>query len=126
MKEYIPVIKTRESIRVRVEEVLYVEQYLRKTKILTETGSHEVYCKISDYLDYMGDNFLKCHRSLYVNMDNVISMKDQTVYFKNGESILLSRDKYTAAKQRFSRYITCEKKLIFYLFFSCNINHFVV
>jgi len=126
MKAYIPVIKTRESIRVSVEDILYVEQYLRKTKILTESESYEVYAKIDDYLAYMGDNFLKCHRSLYVNMDNVISMKEQTVHFRNGQSISLSRDKYTAAKQHFSRYITCEKKFMFYLFISCNINHFVV
>lgn len=110
MKEYIPIISTKETIRASVEEILYVEQYLRKTKIVMESGCHENYGKINEYVVYMGNNFLKCHRSLYVNMDNVVSMKDQTVHFKTGDSVILSRDKYTAARQRFSAYITCEKK----------------
>ena len=126
MSEFIPVIKTRTSLKVNVEEVLYIEQYLRKTKISTAQETFEIYSKIEDYLAYMGNNFLKCHRSLYVNMDNVTSMKEQKIVFKNGESIYLSRDKYTAARQHFSRYITSTKKILILVFFSCNMSQFVV
>lgn len=126
MSEFIPVIKARTSHKVKVADIFYIEQYLRKTKILTEEETHEVYSKIDRYLEYMGDNFLRCHRSLYVNMDNVISMKEQKIIFKNGVCVYLSRDKYTAARQHFSRYITSNKNLIFYAVLSCNITHCVV
>ncbi|HZK61076.1 MAG TPA: LytTR family DNA-binding domain-containing protein, partial [Anaerovoracaceae bacterium] len=105
MNKFIPVIKPRSSVKVDVDEVIYIEQYLRKTKIITENETHEIYSKIDDYLGYLGSNFLKCHRSLYVNMDKIISMREQSIVFKNGESLYLSRDKFTAARQYFSRYI---------------------
>jgi len=120
MDKFIPVIKPRLSVKVDVDEVLYIEQYLRKTKIVTEKETHEIYSKIDDYLGYLGSDFLKCHRSLYVNMDKIISMREQSIVFKNGERLYLSRDKFTAARQHFSRYITCNKKLLLYIFFSCN------
>lgn len=120
MDRFIPVIKPRLSLKVNVDEILYIEQYLRKTKIITETETHEMYSKIDDYLVYLGSNFLKCHRSLYVNMDKIISMKEQSIVFFNGNSLYLSRDKFTAARQYFSRYITCNKNLLVCIFFSCN------
>ena len=120
MDKFIPVIKPRSSVKVDVDEVIYIEQYLRKTKIITENETHEIYSKIDDYLGYLGSNFLKCHRSLYVNMDKIISMREQSIVFKNGESLYLSRDKFTAARQYFSRYIMCNKKLLLYILFSCN------
>jgi len=120
MDRFIPVIKPRSSIKVDVNEVFYIEQYLRKTKILTERETHEIYSKIDDYLGYLGSNFLKCHRSLYVNMDKIISMTEQSIVFENGESLYLSRDKFTAARQHFSRYIMCNKKLLLFIFISCN------
>ncbi|MBK5261301.1 MAG: LytTR family transcriptional regulator DNA-binding domain-containing protein [Peptostreptococcaceae bacterium] len=107
MDRFIPVIKPKSSMKVDVDDVLYIEQNLRKTKIITEKETHEIYSKIDDYLGYLGSNFLKCHRSLYVNMDKIILMKEQSIVFKNGESLYLSRDKFTAARQHFSRYIMC-------------------
>jgi DNA-binding LytR/AlgR family response regulator len=126
MNGYIPVIKARSSLKIDINEILYLEQYLRKTKILTENDAHETYSKIDDYVIYLGSNFLKCHRSLYVNMDKIISMKDQCIVFKNGENIYLSRDKFTAARQHFSRYILSNKTLLIYIFFSCNLYEFIV
>jgi len=126
MNGYIPLIKAKSSLKVDIDDVLYLEQYLRKTKILTENETHEIYSKIDDYLIYLGNNFLKCHRSLYVNMDKVISMKDQSIIFENGKNIYLSRDKFTAARQHFSRYILCNKNLLLYVCFSCNLYEFIV
>ena len=120
MDRFIPVIKPGASIKVDVDEVLYIEQYLRKTKILTERETFEMYAKIDNYLIYLGNNFLKCHRSLYVNMDKIVSMKELRIVFVDGHSLYLSRDKFTAARQHFSRYITCNKNLLVYIFFSCN------
>lgn len=120
MDRFIPVIKPRSSMKVDVGEVLYLEQYLRKTKIVTESETHEVYSKIEDYLGYLGANFLKCHRSLYVNMDKIICMREQSIIFTTGEILYLSRDKSTAARQHFSRYIMCNKNLLTYIFLSCN------
>ena len=120
MDRFIPVIKPRSSMKVDVDEILYLEQYLRKTKIITERETHEMYSKIEDYQVYLGRNFLKCHRSLYVNMDKIVSMREQSIIFSSGEILYLSRDKSTAARQHFSRYIMCNKNLLTYIFFSCN------
>lgn len=124
--DYIPVVKTKESIKINVAEILYIEQNLRKTKIITLSDTHEKYSKITDYVEYMGKSFLKCHRSMYVNMDNIKAMKDEKIYFNNGTVICLSRDKFIAAKQRFSRYIITGGNFGYYLFFSCNMVGFVV
>jgi DNA-binding LytR/AlgR family response regulator len=124
--EFIPIIKSREIHRILTKELLYIEQYQRKIRLVTREVTLETYGRIQDYLPYLGDNFMKCHQSLYVNMDQVRSMKDQTVQFFGGMEVILSRDKFTAAKQRFSRYLLAGKKLSIGIFFSCNLLGFIV
>ena len=108
MIEYIPVIMRRETIKLATKDVLYIEQNLRKTIFFTNKKSYETYSKISDYTTYLGKNFIKCHRSLYINLDNVVYMGNQRVVFADLSEVSLGRDSFTAARQHFSRYIISE------------------
>lgn len=124
--KFIPIIKTREIYKVLTEELLYVEQYQRKIRLITREVTFETYGKIQECLPHLGENFMKCHQSLYVNMDQIRAMRDHSIYFFGGMEIPLSRDKYTAAKQRFSRYLISGKKLAIGIFLSCNFSGFIV
>lgn len=124
--EFIPVIKSKEIHRVLTKELLYVEQYQRKIRLITREVTLETYGRIQEFIPYLGDNFMKCHQSLYVNMDQIRSMKDQSIQLFGGMEVPLSRDKFTSAKQRSSRYLTEGKKLAIGLIFSCNFTGFVV
>ena len=124
--EFIPVIKSKEIHRILTKELLYVEQYQRKIRLVTREVTLETYGRIQEFIPYLGDNFMKCHQSLYVNMDQIRSMKDQSIRFFGGMEVPLSRDKFPSAKQRFSRYLTEGKKLAIGLIFSCNFTGFIV
>jgi DNA-binding LytR/AlgR family response regulator len=124
--EFIPVIKSKEIHRILTKELLYVEQYQRKIRLVTREITLETYGRIQEFVPYLGDNFMQCHQSLYVNMDQIRAMKDQSIQFFGGMEVPLSRDKFTSAKQRFSRYLTEGKKFAIGLIFSCNFTGFIV
>ena len=79
--EFIPVIKSKEIHRILTKELLYVEQYQRKIRLVTREVTLETYGRIQEFIPYLGDNFVQCHQSLYVNMDQIRSMKDQSIQF---------------------------------------------
>jgi len=59
-------------------------------------------------LRYLDERFLKCHRSCIINMDKVQRMKEQTIFFENGYSFAIGKEKFQSAKQHFARYIVQE------------------
>ncbi len=123
---FIPVIKPRAIYRVLTEDLLYVEQYRRKLRLVTREATYEMYGSIRECIPYLGDNFMQCHKSLYVNMDQIRSMEGQSIRFFGGTEVPLSRDKYTAAKQRFRRYLISGKKLAVGVIFSCQLDSFII
>lgn len=106
VKKYVPIVKRGEICKVFLESIMLIEQDLRKTRIYTEDDTYWIYRKIDELVKYLDQNFLKCHQSCIINLDKVIKMKDQTIYFENGYKISMGREKFHFAKQHFARHIT--------------------
>jgi len=100
--KYIPIVNREEACKVYIDDVLMLEQDLRKTFIHTEGEKFWRYGKIEELAGFLDSRFFKCHKSYIINMDQVVKMKDQTIFFKNGETIMIGRDKFKAAKQNFA------------------------
>ena len=105
-KKYIPIINRSEASKVFVDSVLMIEQELRKIIIYTDDDRYSRYGKIDELSIYLDDRFFKCHQSYFINLDKVVKMREQTIYFENGVQIMLGREKFHAAKQRFSFYMS--------------------
>ena len=51
----------------------------------TDSGTLKSYCSFSNIINTLPDNFVRCHKSFIVNMDNIsnVDLKSNTVYFKD-------------------------------------------
>lgn len=102
---YIPIITKDETSKIFIEKVTFIEQELRKTVIYTDEDRCSCYAKIGDFIKYLDGRFFECHQSYIINMDKVVKMREQTIFFENGHQITLGRDKFKHARQKFSGYI---------------------
>jgi DNA-binding LytR/AlgR family response regulator len=105
LRDYIPIIRRDETSKIFVDDVLCIEQELRKAVIYTMGDTYWCYGKISDLSKHLDNRFFQCHQSYIINMDRVVKMREQTIYFENGFKITIGRDKFSIAKQSFSAYL---------------------
>jgi len=104
-KVYIPFVKRTEACKIFVESIILIEQELRKAMIHTDEESYWMYSKIDEFMQYLDFRFIKCHKSYIINLDKVIKMKAQTIFFENGRKIEIGREKFMFAKQSYANYI---------------------
>jgi len=111
-KNFIPIINKKEISKVFIENILLIEQELRKIFIFAEEDQHYKYGKIDELLIYLDDRFFRCHQSCFINMEKIVMMRDQTFFFNNGYKYMVGREKFHLAKQKFAGYMTQEAQRI--------------
>ena len=90
------VIKTRGIYRnIPREHILYAETEARK--VVLHLGDEQVsyYAKMSELEQTLGDQFFRCHRGYLVNLDAVKGYDTGSIQLKNGETILMAKQKYS-------------------------------
>ena len=76
---------------VRPEDILYVESDRRSVIVHTRTATLRAYGKLSGVLDQLPGNFVRCHQSYLVNLDEVARLGADAVALSSGETIPVSR-----------------------------------
>ena len=109
MDGYIPFVTRKVSLKIPLKDVIYILRKDRKIKIATEQGSYECYEKLQNIEPQLDQRFYHCLKGQIVNFDKVERMEDQTIFLKNGECWIISKNNYIKSKQTFSAYL---KKLI--------------
>lgn len=104
-RKYMPIIKRNEVLKVDIEQILMIEQDCRKILIHTAEGVISQYKKIEDVKQYLDKRFYQCHRSCIINLDKVIHMREQTIFFESGLTIHMGRESFIRTKQFFARFI---------------------
>ena len=105
MEKFIPLVERTQCCKVPLDDILYIQQSGRITRIVTENEVYSKYCKAQEYKPYLDKQFFPCLKNLFLNFDQVRAMKDQTIYFKNGSSFGLGRENYVRTKQAFAAYL---------------------
>lgn len=69
---------------IKSEDVFFIQKDGKKAIFKTKEKDYETYCSFSNILDGLPENFVRCHRSYIVNIDNVSSIQSNNiVIFKN-------------------------------------------
>ena len=85
-----------EKIRIRLDQILYLERRIRITVVHLEETQLQIRDKLSDLMHLLPDReFSRCHNSFIVNLAKVKKKTGQTYLLENGEEIPISR-KYRA------------------------------
>lgn len=91
--------------RLYPSEISYVESSLRKAIIHTAQETFEIYATMEDLEDKLGPAFFRCHRGFLVNMDMIGSYDKQTVRLRDGTELLMSKSRYPAFVQLYTRFL---------------------
>ncbi len=103
--KYLPFVNRQQCSKIPLREILRVEQNGRLVTIVTEKGILEKYGKIQEVEEYLDERFYHCLKKTIINFEQVSSMKEQTIFFKNGDKIFLGRENFVRTKQSFAIYI---------------------
>lgn len=76
------------------EDILYAENAGRKIVLHMQQEKFEYYSKMEDLERLLGGQFYRCHRGYLVNLSEVREYDTGRIILKNGEEILMARQKY--------------------------------
>lgn len=75
-----------------IRDILYFEQKGRIANVVTKRGVYTEYRKIGEYADELaGANFVQCHKSFVVNMDEAATIRRTSIEMSDGRDISVSR-----------------------------------
>ena len=99
-------IKTRsQSITLEQSDVLYIESRAKKVEIHTKRDIVEAYAAISELERQLVGSFYRCHRGYLVNMAFIAGYENDSITLNNGETIIMSKDKYSEFVKVYMRYL---------------------
>ncbi len=110
------VINKKQGIYIMsLDDIVYMEKALRKIVVYSMDASIEFYGKFADIAQYLDRRFMSCHRSYMINMDKIVVMAGNKIFFENNEHISLGNDTYGRARRLLTEYLaekraerTCE------------------
>ena len=104
-KDFI-IIKFKGQVRkIGLEDVIFVEQDLRKVLFHLHSEVCATYGKLEKYLEQLPQEFYQCNKSYVINLEKVIKMNDQTIYFSDGQEIRMGRQSFHGAKKAFLKFV---------------------
>lgn len=100
------VIHKKQGIYVlSLDDIVYMEKALRKIIVYSMDASIEFYGKFTDIAQYLDRRFMSCHRSYMINMDKIVVMSGNRIFFENNENIILGKNTYGRARKLLKEYL---------------------
>jgi len=104
-QDYIPVITRKETTKVYLKDILYIETELRVIKIYTDSRIYRKYGKLDDVMNYLNSHFYRCHKSCILNLEKVMSMDDGIFYFYGGITLRIGKNNYQYTRSYYRKYL---------------------
>lgn len=76
-----------------------------KVVLHTNTGIIAYYARMKEVEEILGNGFFRCHRGYLVNFAAVKSFEVGTILLKNGESILMAKQKFNDFASAYETYL---------------------
>lgn len=104
-KAFVPIVKTREAVKVFIGDIVYIESNGRKIAVRADDETYCMYAKLTDIEQFLDFRFYKCHSRCIINLEKVIKMKNQEIIFEGGEQLYISRQKFTDTIRFYKGYL---------------------
>lgn len=88
--------------------ILYAENEARKIVLHLKDEQISFYAKMSELEGMLGEHFFRCHRGYLVNLNAVKGYDTGNIQLKNGEVILMAKQKYSAFVAAYMEFL-CRK-----------------
>lgn len=105
----IKIIENRKKVRIRCDDIIYIENKDRKSWIHTVTGIHKVNKLLSDFCKDLDNNiFVRVYKSFIINLRYIHVIGESTLsLYESSETIPLSR---TYKHNLINKYINLKEK----------------
>ncbi len=87
------------------ENILYAENEARKVALHLGEEQVSYYAKMGELEGLLGDSFFRCHRGYLVNLGAVKGYDTGSIQLKNGETILMAKQKYSAFVEAYMEFL---------------------
>ena len=104
-KKYIMVKSSGMQQKLFLKDIYYIESGNKKVIFHTTKGILEVYGKMEELENGLGNTFYRCHRCYLVNMEKISAYSADNIQIINGDSLLLARKKYSDFIKTYMRYV---------------------
>ena len=99
-------VKTRNrNVTLDQSNILYIESRAKKVEIHTRNDIIEAYAGIGELEKQLTENFYRCHRGYLVNLAFVSEYSIDSITLNNGETIILTKEKYGEFVKVYMRYL---------------------
>lgn len=105
MEGYISVITKRYSCRVKIDDIVYIQQQQKKLTIVTDHEVYSYYERMENVVEHLDKRFFQVMKKLVVNLDKIQMVREQQIHFQNGEDIYLGKDNYVKTKQIYTAHL---------------------
>lgn len=102
--KYILVDNKSSILKIKVNEITYIEIKKRNMTIYTTRGNYQIKSTMDKIeKDLENHNFYRCHKSFLVNMEYVDNIKQYIAKLENKEEVPISRHRFKDFKIKFFR-----------------------
>lgn len=104
-KKQIMVKSSGTQQKIWLRDIYYIESGNKKVVFHTTDGMLEVYGKMEELENRLGNAFYRCHRCYLVNMEKIAAYSANNIQVTNGDNVLLARTKYSDFIKTYMRYV---------------------
>ena len=104
-RPFLLVSSERETIRLFLDDIYYVESQGHYMLIHTEQMQYRVRMTVSGLLEKLDEGFYRCSRSFIVSLRHVCRITKSEVFLENQVSLPLGRGQYDEINKRMIRYL---------------------
>ena len=105
-EDFITVQIGKESVTLRVKDILYVESSGRKAVVHMKDKRYEIYRQMAGLEEELGKEFFRIHRGYLVNMKHIKGYSRSEVQIDNGDLLIISKYKYQEFVKAYMDYIS--------------------
>jgi len=102
----IPIFTRSEITAVKEKDIVFAESDGRKVIIHTLERKYCYNGNLSSLKEMLGQNFYKCHSSIIVNFNKVVSIKEGILRMEGGLKVLMGKNAYLATRKNFMSFVT--------------------
>ncbi len=104
--QYVELPFGKESVKINLKDILYVEAIRNGVIIITEQEKYKIHMPIAKICDAIRDKrFLRSHRGFIVNMQHIIATKDNEFVLKNGITVPIRQSGRKEIKSAYAHYV---------------------
>ncbi len=95
-----------ESYKIAIDDIMYVEHYMRKITIYTQNNTYQLRRKLSEiYIKLESHGFIRVHQGFIVNMNFIKCFKYNEITLENDKVLTISTRKRVQTFKKYNDYL---------------------